>query len=288
MDFSRSASSKDDDSEERPLVISEPVAAPEVKRPRQEAPQPPAMPPLSVPPTTVAAANQFLQSMKQAWMSSGAAGGSNFSMMQAALGGATGADANSSSSESSRPDHDSERDDQPKSGIPRMPPHPALPGMNPQDMIAKLQQAFMNNAASGAAFPYPLGGAPGASPSSLLAQVSSMAGLPVTSASGFPPLLPPPTSQGVNISPNRSGDFTNSKFAKNVVNSNFTKILISAPPSTSRGIPAGIGPNGKPAVSCEICGKTLADPSSLYRHRKIHNGEKPHKCPFCGRKFIQR
>ena len=51
---------------------------------------------------------------------------------------------------------------------------------------------------------------------------------------------------------------------------------------------AHVGANGKPAVSCKICGKTLADPTSLYRHRKIHSGEKPHKCPFCGRRFIQR
>ena len=42
-------------------------------------------------------------------------------------------------------------------------------------------------------------------------------------------------------------------------------------------------------VKCEICGKELADPSSLYRHRKIHNAEgKPHSCPYCERKFIQR
>ena len=46
--------------------------------------------------------------------------------------------------------------------------------------------------------------------------------------------------------------------------------------------------NGKPAVTCEICGKKLADPSSLYRHRKIHSGDKPHKCPYCTRRFIQR
>lgn len=44
----------------------------------------------------------------------------------------------------------------------------------------------------------------------------------------------------------------------------------------------------KPSVSCETCGKKLADPSSLYRHRKIHSGEKPHQCPFCTRRFIQR
>jgi len=55
------------------------------------------------------------------------------------------------------------------------------------------------------------------------------------------------------------------------------------------GIKTGeIGPNGKPSVECEDCGKVLADPSSLYRHRKIHTGEKPHKCPYCDKRFIQR
>eukprot|EP00090_Calanus_glacialis_P046959 TRINITY_DN9485_c0_g1_i1.p1 TRINITY_DN9485_c0_g1~~TRINITY_DN9485_c0_g1_i1.p1 ORF type:complete len:491 (-),score=100.33 TRINITY_DN9485_c0_g1_i1:529-2001(-) len=57
----------------------------------------------------------------------------------------------------------------------------------------------------------------------------------------------------------------------------------------SGGIRTGeIGPNGKPSVKCEECGKQLADPSSLYRHRKIHTGDKPHKCPYCERRFIQR
>ena len=42
-----------------------------------------------------------------------------------------------------------------------------------------------------------------------------------------------------------------------------------------------IGANGKESVECEECGKVLAHPSSLYRHKKIHTGERPHKCPFC-------
>jgi len=49
-----------------------------------------------------------------------------------------------------------------------------------------------------------------------------------------------------------------------------------------------VSASGKAAVKCEECGKVLADPSSLYRHRKIHTGEKPHKCPYCDRRFIQR
>merc|ERR1719445_2317455 len=55
------------------------------------------------------------------------------------------------------------------------------------------------------------------------------------------------------------------------------------------GIKTGeIGANGKPSVQCPDCDKVLADPSSLYRHRKIHTGEKPHRCPFCKKDFIQR
>ncbi|XP_059097684.1 zinc finger and BTB domain-containing protein 24-like [Tigriopus californicus] len=49
-----------------------------------------------------------------------------------------------------------------------------------------------------------------------------------------------------------------------------------------------LGPNGKTMVRCEDCGKLLADPSSLYRHRKIHTGDKPHTCDICNRVFIQR
>ena len=67
----------------------------------------------------------------------------------------------------------------------------------------------------------------------------------------------------------------------------FNQIFCPGRPSSTMTPPA-IGPNGKPMVKCDICGKTLADPSSLYRHRKIHSGDKPHKCPYCGRLFIQR
>ena len=58
--------------------------------------------------------------------------------------------------------------------------------------------------------------------------------------------------------------------------------------SGGRKIQPLVGENGRQYVKCDMCGKCLADPSSLYRHRKIHSGEKPHTCRFCGRKFIQR
>ena len=53
-------------------------------------------------------------------------------------------------------------------------------------------------------------------------------------------------------------------------------------------MPIQIGPTGKPMVQCCVCSFKFADASSLYRHRKIHIGEKPHECPHCERRFIQR
>ncbi len=48
------------------------------------------------------------------------------------------------------------------------------------------------------------------------------------------------------------------------------------------------GGSGKPYVKCPKCEKELADPSSLYRHKKIHDGNKPHMCLLCDKTFIQR
>lgn len=258
MDYSRP---KDND-EERPLIIAE---TPEPKRSRSNDPIIPTSTPV-LPETTMA--GQILQSMRQNWA---AAGGNPFSMM-------LNEHQNRTSSESSGVDHDSERDENNRPMLNRL-SHPSLPGINPQDMIQKLHAALGQNAAgamaAAAAAGFPPGGfgaTPWASTSTNAAIVNpalmnSMAGM--SSMAGLPSMSSQHQSLGgLNRSPPQDQNGS---------------------PSTSRGgISAGVGANGKPAVSCEICGKTLADPSSLYRHRKIHNGEKPHKCPFCGRRFIQR
>ena len=45
-------------------------------------------------------------------------------------------------------------------------------------------------------------------------------------------------------------------------------------------------PNG--LQEFEICHIRLAKSTSLSRHRKIHSKDKPHKCPYCSKGFIQR
>ena len=32
----------------------------------------------------------------------------------------------------------------------------------------------------------------------------------------------------------------------------------------------------------------LSESASLYQHQKIHTGDKPHKCPYLDKRFIQR
>ena len=48
--------------------------------------------------------------------------------------------------------------------------------------------------------------------------------------------------------------------------------------------------NNKQFVRCDLvgCTKVLTDPSSLYRHKKIHTKDKAHQCPLCTSAFIQR
>ena len=65
---------------------------------------------------------------------------------------------------------------------------------------------------------------------------------------------------------------------------------LADPSSIYRHREPQIVPTGQPMVRCDICCMELADdPSSLEDHRRIHNGAKPHKCPYCDdRWFIQR
>ena len=240
------------ENEENPLVINESddiEGEPESKRSRTENWPPPQ---IMIPPkVSVAPASHLLQNPTPSTMAN------NFSTMESSP--------TLNKSEVQNQITDITNADPRRNSLPSHMPS-MMSGMS-QEMFQKLQQTFINNTLNN-----------GISPN---VNLPLPLPLPLWDTSSNPALMAQAQiGASFNMSP---AEIPSSMMP--------SQISLSGSPNLSnfsRGIPSGISASGKPAVSCEICGKYLADASSLYRHRKIHIGDKPHKCPYCGRCFIQR